>query len=115
NVCMEYEAYSPDSEKIAGEAGSDIIVYSIVRMTSIYGSDNIPSWAGGIRPVQWPQGQHIAISETSYNQMREVMGKERRNLELSGEKMHVVYQQDLSVKTNTIDWDTKRIVQHLSI
>ena len=112
-VCMAYEADIPDLEKIAGEAGADIIEYPMVRMTSIYGSDKIPSWAGGIRPVQWPQGQHIAISETSYNQMREVMGKERRNLELSGEKMHVVYQQDLSVKTNTIDWDTTRIEKHL--
>lgn len=27
--------------------------------------------------------------------------------------MHVVYQQDLSVKTNTIDWDTTRIEKHL--
>lgn len=112
-VCTVYEADLPDLEKIAEEAGADIIEYPMVRMTSIYGSDKIPSWAGGIRPVQWPQGQHIAISETSYNQMREVMGKERRNLELSGEEMHVVYQQDLSVKTNTIDWDTNRIKKHL--
>ena len=41
--------------------------------------------------------------------MRERMGKKANNLALSGEDMHVVYQQDLSVKTNTIDWDTTRI------
>ena len=84
----------------------------MVRMTSLYGSDQIPSWAGP-RPVQWPQGQHIAISETSYHQMRERMGKKANNLALSGEAMHVVYQQDLSVKTNTIAWDTTRIDKHL--
>lgn len=111
-VCTAYEADLPELEKIAEEEGADVIEYPMVRMTSLYGSDKIPSWAGP-RPVQWPQGQHIAISETSYNQMREVMGKERRNLGLSGEEMHVVYQQDLSVKTNTIDWDTARIEKHL--
>lgn len=111
-VCTAYEADLPELEKIVEEEGAEVIEYQMVRMTSLYGSDKIPSWAGS-RPVQWPQGQHIAISETSYNQMREVMGKERRNLELSGEEMHVVYQQDLSVKTNTIDWDTARIEKHL--
>src|SRR5699024_10077612 len=111
-VCTAYESDLPELEQIVKKAGADVIEYPMVRMTSLYGSDKIPSWAGP-RPVQWPQGQHIAISETSYNQMREVMGKERRNLGLSGEEMHVVYQQDLSVKTNTIDWDTARIEKHL--
>src|SRR5699024_6756175 len=111
-VCTAYESDLPELEQIVKKAGADVIEYPMVRMTSLYGSDQIPSWAGP-RPVQWPQGQHIAISETSYHQMRERMGKKANNLALSGEDMHVVYQQDLSVKTNTIDWDTTRIEKHL--
>lgn len=111
-VVTAYEADLPELETIADQYQAEVVQYPMVRMTSIYGSDKLASWAGN-RPVQWPQGQHIAVSCSSYNQMREKAGKEEKDLKLTGKEMHVVYQQDLSMKAHTIDWDTYRMEKHL--
>lgn len=111
-VITAYEADIPDLEEIAVKYQADVKRYPMVRMTSIYGSDELRAW-GTTRPIQWPQGQQIAISESTYQRMREFMGKEPKKLHLKGEEMHVVYQQDLSVKAHTIDWDTTRMEKHL--
>lgn len=111
-VVTAYEADLPELEKIAEEHHADVIQYPMVRMTSIYGSDKLARWTTR-RPIQWPQGQQIAISESSYGQMCRQIGKEEKDLHLTGEEMHVVYQQDLSVKAHIIDWDTYRMEKHL--
>ncbi|WP_287448289.1 ABC transporter permease [Sellimonas sp.] len=111
-VCLSYEADMEEIQAVAEKYGGNAAVYPMVRMTSIYGSDKLYAW-GGTRPVQWPQGQHIAISESSYLSLKEKAGYDVEPLGLTGEEMHVVYQQDLSVKTHTIDWDTSRLKKHL--
>ena len=111
-VCLSYEADMEEIQAVAEKYGGNAAVYPMVRMTSIYGSDKLYAW-GGTRPVQWPQGQHIAISESSYLSLKEKAGYDVEPLRLTGEEMHVVYQQDLSVKTHTIDWDTSRLKKHL--
>lgn len=109
-------AYEPELEKlevIADKYEARVTQYPMLRMTSIYGSDKIKPWRRTTRPIQWPQGQQIAISESTYQQMRKFVGKEPKKLSLQGEELHVVYQQDLSVKAHTIDWDTGRLEKHL--
>ncbi|MFR7443853.1 MAG: hypothetical protein ACLUUO_10750 [Sellimonas intestinalis] len=69
-VCTAYETDLSELEQIAADADATVYQYPMVRMTSLYGSDKVPNWNGSTRPVQWPQGQHIAISESTYNQMR---------------------------------------------
>lgn len=112
-VVTAYEAELPKLEKTAEKYGAEISQYPMVRMTSIYGSDEIKAWDTPRRPIQWPQGQQIAVSESTYQKMREFAGKGPKNLQLEGEEMHVVYQQDRSVKAHTIDWDTARMEKHL--
>lgn len=111
-VVTAYEAELPKLEEIAGRYDAEVRQYPMLRMTSIYGSEKLTQWRGR-RPIQWPQGQQIAISETTYQQMREFVGKEPKELHLDGEEIHVVYQQDLSVKTHTIEYDTARTEKHL--
>lgn len=112
-VVTAYEAELPELERIAEKYEADVYQYPMVRMTSVYGSDEIKPPRRQTKSIQWPQGQQIAISEKTYQKMREYIGKEAKTLELNGEEMHVVYQQDLSVKAHTIDWDTGRIEKHL--
>lgn len=112
-VVTAYEAELPELERIAEKYEADVYQYPMVRMTSVYGSDEIKPPRRPTKSIQWPQGQQIAISEKTYQKMREYIGKEAKTLELNGEEMHVVYQQDLSVKAHTIDWDTGRIEKHL--
>lgn len=112
-VVTAYEAELPELERIAEKYEAEVHQYPMVRMTSVYGSDEIKPPRRMRKSIQWPQGQQIAISEKTYQKMREYIGKEAKTLELNGEEMHVVYQQDLSVKAHTIDWDTGRIEKHL--
>ena len=79
-VCTAYETDLSELEQIAADADATVYQYPMVRMTSLYGSDKVPNWNGSTRPVQWPQGQHIAISESTYNQMRKNAGQKPRKL-----------------------------------
>lgn len=112
-VVTAYESELPKLQETAEKYEAHVCQYPMLRMTSIYGSDRIKPWTKYTRPVQWPQGQQIAVSESTYQEMREFLGKEPKPLYLKGEEMHVVYQQDRSVKAHTIDWDTGRMEKHL--
>lgn len=115
-VCTAYDADMEDLDAIAKKHGAEASVYPMLRITSIYGSDAInKQWGPYLRPVQWPQGQHIAISESTYRALKEALGKTPEKLDLSDDEIHVVYQQDLSAKAHTIDWDTNRIHKMLRI
>lgn len=111
-VYKAYEADVPELEEMIRENGVDARQYPMLVMTSIYGSDKLYAW-GAARPIQWPQGQQIAISESTYTQLKKEKGETPSDLGLTGEEMHVVYQQDLSARTHTIDWDTLRMDKHL--
>ena len=84
-VVTAFETELPRLTEIAKQYHANVQQYPMVRMTSIYGSEKLSSW-NGRRPIQWPQGQQIAISESTYQQMREFMGKEPKNLHLKGER-----------------------------
>ncbi len=113
-VCTAYDADLGKLNEIAQKHGAIETVYPMFRMTSVYGSDKLYSW-NGRRPVQWPQGQHVALSVSSYQRLKSALGKTPEKLNLYGKQIHVVYQQDLSVKAHTIDWDTSRIDKRLRI
>ncbi len=113
-VCTAYEADLNQIYQNAEEHHAEVHTYPMFRMTSLYGSDKLNPWFGQ-RPIQWPQGQHIAISESTYDQLNEYLGKVPEKLNLDGKEVHIVYQQDLSVKAHTIDWDTNRVNKHLRI
>lgn len=115
-VCTAYDTDLEKLAEIANEHDAKTKIYPMFRMTSVYGSDILSGWMqAGARPIQWPQGQHIAISTSTYQQLKKGLGKTPQEIVLSGDEMHVVYQQDLTVKAHTIDWDTSRITKRLRI
>lgn len=115
-VCTAYDADMEELDEIAQKHGAGAQVYPMLRITSIYGSDAMnKQWGTSGRPVQWPQGQHIAVSESTYRALKKAQGKEPAKLDLTGDEIHVVYQQDLSEKAHTIDWDTNRVHKMLRI
>lgn len=111
-VVTAYEAEMPRLWEIVKKYDAEVRQYPMLRMTSIYGSEKLSRW-NGRRPIQWPQGQQIAISESTYQDMREFLGEEPKSLYLKEDEIHVVYQQDLSVRAHTIEYDTARTEKHL--
>ncbi|BBM19836.1 hypothetical protein G15_3517 [Enterococcus avium] len=78
--------------------------YPFVPVTSV---DGDPEWEvyGTARPVMFIQGQHIGISETTYQQLRQANKLEPHPLNLKKGQWHVVYQQAISIRGQPIDWD----------
>ena len=58
--------------------------------------------------VIWPQGQHVGISENTYKELRENLGLPEEKLQLKGDEIYIVFQQDLSVKAHPLDWYMSR-------
>lgn len=80
--------------------------YKMLRMTTVQGDEMSigATFNNGFQSVLWPQGQHVAISETVYKELRETLGMESKNLKLDNEKVHLVYQQDSSFRAHPFDW-----------
>lgn len=104
-VCMSYDEdedfFSDLEEKWDIQRES----YPMLRLTTPLGAPY--SWRQGstdqYRSVMWPQGQHMAISESTYWSLKG-LGKEETPLELNGNEIHVVFQQDTSVKIHPFEW-----------
>ena len=73
-VCMVYEEDLPKIQKLGETCQAQILRFPMVRMTSLYGSDS-QIMQMGIRSVKWPQGQHVAIAESTYEILRKEAGK----------------------------------------
>lgn len=88
--------------------------YPFFPVTSI---DGDPEWEtfGTSRPVMFIQGQHIGISETTYQQLRQANELENHPLDLKMGQWHVVYQQAISIRAQPIDWDPQSVRPRLRI
>ena len=90
-----------------------ITSYPMVRVASSDGTSGVES------PVTIsPQGQHIGISETTYNKLRgelQLTKTKLPDLDENGKKIYVVYQQDRSVHAQPLDFQFPRSSQRLHI
>lgn len=88
--------------------------YPFFPVTSV---DGDPEWEvyGTVRPVMFIQGQHIGISETTYQQLRQANGLNPQPLQLNKGQWHVVYQQAISIRGQPIDWDPQSVRPRLRI
>ncbi len=88
--------------------------YPFFPVTSV---DGDPEWEvfGTVRPVMFIQGQHIGVSETTYQQLRQANDLEKQPLHLKKGKWHVVYQQAISIRGQPIDWDPQSVRPRLRI
>lgn len=88
--------------------------YPFFPVTSV---DGDPEWEtfGTVRPVMFIQGQHIGVSESTYQQLRQVNNLKEHPLRLKKGQWHVVYQQAISIRGQPIDWDPQSVRPRLRI
>lgn len=87
--------------------------YPMVRVTSSDGTSGMETT--GEHSVQ---GQHIGISETTYQELRENLGLDNKSLpelDEEGKTVYVVCQQDRSIRSQPLDFQFPRSVQRLHI
>lgn len=103
---MSYEEEDSYFAELRDTYGLEMYEIPMFRVTSVQGEAT--DWVDGMGNyymcVIWPQGQHAGISESSYEELLKLLGKKDRKLNLKGENIHVVYQQDASFKAHPIDW-----------
>lgn len=91
-------------QQITDAYQAEVQIYPMVPITSVDG-DPEPEIYGTIRPVMYIQGQHVGISEATYQKLRTQVGLKKRPLHLKKDQWHVVYQQAISIQAQPIDWD----------
>lgn len=101
------QIYDDDLKDLAAieETGADITVYPMLRATTPEGAD-IPFLQEDPTRVIWPQGQHVAVSETTYRAMEKARGLTPKELDLSsdGSKVHIVFQQEFGAENHPLEW-----------
>ena len=107
---MAYEEDEELFQKIEEEDIGEVKSYPMTRVTTVQGAP--ASWIDVANnyymKVIWPQGQHVGISENTYMELRKNLGLPEEKLQLEGEEVHIVFQQDLSVKAHPLDWYMSR-------
>lgn len=106
-VCMAYDQDVEQLNKIASEHHAKSSRYPMVRVTARYASDSLQSHSS-LTSVLWPQGQNTGISETTYKELKQALGKKAKQLNLKGEALHIVYQEDVSMSPKMIETSGNR-------
>lgn len=102
-TAMVYDTDLPDLQGLKKEC--TLQEFPMLRATTPLGAD--VSWLKkDYRTVLWPQGQHIAVSESSYRKLCRQVGKTPRKLNLSedGHRVHIVMQQNAASEAHNLEW-----------
>ena len=112
-MCMATEEDDAFFEEMEEKYHAECLSYPMVRVSNV---DNTEAPEDYRIPVK-PQGQHIGISETTYEQLCKKAGCEAEKLNLAddGSEIYVIYQQDKSVKAHPIDYFLTRREPYLHI
>lgn len=104
-VCMAYPKEHTFFENLESE-GAVVEQYPMVRVTSVEGDafDWIDAANNSFMQVIWSQGQHVGVSETTYMELKKKREGNVKTLNLKGEEIYIVYQQDSSFKAHPLDW-----------
>lgn len=101
-VCL---ANSQDDE-VLGQmkaSGAKLKEFPMVRATTV----DRTVWLEDFRFPVIPQGQNIGISESTYYELKKLLGEEAEplpKLDAEGEKVYIVYQQDIGDNAKPIDY-----------
>lgn len=112
-VCMATEEDETFWKQLQEKYDVKFQEYLMVRVTNVDNSEKLDDE----RYVIMPQGQHIGISETTYQKLNAALGKKSNNLNLStdGKEIYIVYQQDKSTKAHPLDYLNSRKEPYLHI
>lgn len=104
-IAMVYETDHRDIQELSKEEGVDTLEIPMLRVTTPLGA-NVSWMKQDYRMVLWPQGQHVAISESSYRKLCQRAGlePERFNLPKDGTRVHIVIQQDAAMPAHNLEW-----------
>lgn len=102
-VAMVYDSDLPDLQGLKKEGTLQEL--PILRATTPLGAD-ISRLKKDYRTVLWPQGQHIAVSESSYRKLCRQAGKtpQKLNLSADGHRVHIVMQQNAASEAHNLEW-----------
>ncbi len=106
-VCMAYEDDRGFFEELEEEFELDLTQYPMVRVTTEFGDPYsfIDIANNTYSTIMKPQGQHIGISESTYQVLKRKIGEPlTESLNLIGEDIHVVYQQDATIQSHPFEW-----------
>lgn len=116
-VCMAYEEDQSLFDELAEKYDMDMKAYPMTRVTTVQGdaTDWVDVANNYYKNVIWPQGQHVGISESTYRLLCEEQKIVPKNIRLRDDEIHIVYQQDLSVKAHPLDWYMDRKAPQVKI
>ena len=105
-VCMAHQGDGKYFDDIEQKYDADIDSYQMLRVTTPLGRPY--SWKQALSSayvsVLWPQGQHVSVSESTYRRLEAAAGLDPTGLDLKGKQIHIVFQQDVSVKAHPLDY-----------
>lgn len=119
-VMMGRSSDAGDQEDVAAlrDLGAAVKEFPMIRVTTAHGAPY--SWAdvlsNAYMDVMWPQGQQVMIPESEYYKLKEMASGDRRQhrgyttntfnerLDLKGDEIHVVFQQDSSRSSHPLEW-----------
>ncbi|MGN1166706.1 MAG: FtsX-like permease family protein [Lachnospiraceae bacterium] len=101
-VCMATDDDEELFKEIKKDCDAEIFVYPMVRVTNVDNTSILENFSAPMLP----QGQHIGISQSTYEILCEKAGHEPKKFELNddGSNVFLVFQEDKSVKTHPIDY-----------
>lgn len=102
-VCLANTGDFHYFDKIEEEFSAEIYEFPMVRVTTVDGTEAPNEYRLPIHP----QGQHIGISESTYQELKMLKGEkvpESLELDADGNNIYVVYQQDQAAKAKPVDW-----------
>lgn len=88
-------------------AGAQLIEFPMVRATTV----DRTVWLDDFRFPVMPQGQNIGISESTYYELKKLLGEDAEplpKLDAEGKKIYIVYQQDVGDRAKPLDYYMSR-------
>jgi hypothetical protein len=102
-TAMVHDDDSAAVKKIKAIRDTDVSEYRMLRATTPLGAPSSLS-TSNYQEVVFPQGQHVAISESEYRRLERSAGLKPEKLDLKGSKVHFVVQQDMSAQAHPFEW-----------
>ena len=116
-VCMAHEEDADFFARLEAEYPVTAHHYPMLRVTTPQGDR--PTWVDTMNNqfmlVIWPQGQHVAVSESAFREMKSLLGEETDMPKLSGEEIYVVFQQDASTSAHPLSWYNRAVDPNLRV
>lgn len=108
-VCMVYDQDMSRVQEILDSYDVETQTYPMVRVNSVQGSNQLQD----ARMVSMEQGEYIGISQDTYRALKEAVGGEPENLNLTDGQIYTVYQQNVSMSSRNLDYSGSRTGNYL--